>query len=112
MVFRDAYAVIANPRPGTGAGPGHPLLFTSLRTAAPKVLLNAELGDSAVIEGDVGDRWAQAFGYDLRLHTIRSRSCGEWIAWCGSPTLRWNAKAVASETGSGWRARCASGSQL
>jgi hypothetical protein len=71
LVFREAYAVLANPRPGSG-GQGHPLLFTNLRAAAPKVLLNAELGDSGVLVPGDASRWADEFGYDLRLHSIRS----------------------------------------
>src|SRR5262249_42505147 len=58
---------------GNGSGAGaHPLLLTNLRPAGPKVLINAEIGDSAVIEtGRVGGP-AAAYGYDVRLHTIRS----------------------------------------
>lgn len=67
-VFRDAYAVIA--RDGSSSDPS-PLLFTSLRRAGPKVLLNTELGDSAfLLHGAAGA--ALDLGYTLRLHTIRS----------------------------------------
>ncbi|MCW5980256.1 MAG: hypothetical protein KIT09_19385 [Bryobacteraceae bacterium] len=74
-IFRDAYAVIAREEsePDAGApedGPS-PVLFTNLRAASPKVLLNAELGDSAVIaRGATGA--AAELGYDVRMHTIRS----------------------------------------
>jgi hypothetical protein len=71
-VFRDAFAVIANPSRDTPGITGHPVLFTALRPAAPKVLLNTELGDAAVIETGCGGRPADRFGYDVRLHTIRS----------------------------------------
>jgi hypothetical protein len=71
-VFRDAYAVISR---ATGADPGehaHPILFTNFRPGAPKVLLNAEIGDSAVLETGPVDGPAAALGYTVRLHTIRS----------------------------------------
>jgi len=71
LIFRDAYAVLPNPRL-PGAGRSQPLLFTNLRAAAPKVLLNAELGDNGVLEPGHRSPWADEFGYDLRLHTIRS----------------------------------------
>jgi hypothetical protein len=71
-VFREAYAVI--PRgdaEGSDAG-AQPLLFTNLRPAGPTVLINAEIGDSAVIETGGVEGPAAAYGYDVRLHTIRS----------------------------------------
>jgi hypothetical protein len=71
-VFSDAYAVIAD---ATGEGPtgsGQPLLLTNLRPAATKVLINAGIGDTAVIERGCGGPAAERFGYDVRLHTIRS----------------------------------------
>jgi hypothetical protein len=70
-VFRDGYAVIQNPPGGDSSG-SLPLLFTNLRSATPKILINAELGDSAVIESGSGNAHAIAYGYDVRLHTIRS----------------------------------------
>lgn len=68
-VFSDAYAVIANAQQETGA---YPLLFTGIRPAAPKVLINAEIGDAGVIETAPTDSPAEAYGYRVRLHTIRS----------------------------------------
>ena len=71
-IFRDAYAVIVQrDAPGPHAGPA-PILVTNLRPAAPKVLINAELGDSAVLEGIDSDDAASQIGYNLRMHTIRS----------------------------------------
>jgi hypothetical protein len=76
-LFRDAYAVVARPShagPDTGltADDGSvPLLFTNLRRAGPKVLLNAELGDSGIIVAGAPDS-ASALGCDVSLHTIRS----------------------------------------
>ena len=65
-VFRDAYAVLPSvERPEA-------LEFTSLITAAHKILLNVELGDSAVITEGAGGEPAERWGYDLTLHTIRT----------------------------------------
>ncbi len=69
-VFRDAYAVIQRPEGGSSALVGHPILFTGLRRASPKVLVNTEIGDSAVI--GFGRAPVSAPGYDVNLHTIRS----------------------------------------
>ena len=71
-VFREAFAVIANQDREMPGVTGHPVLFTALRPAAPKVLLNAELGDAAVIETGCGGPPAERYGYDVRMHTIRS----------------------------------------
>jgi hypothetical protein len=72
QVFRDAYAVIGRGADDGPDGPAQPLLFTNLRPAAPKVLINAEIGDSAVIVDDETGRYAGELGYTRRLHTIRS----------------------------------------
>lgn len=70
-IFRDAYAVVTRADPD-GDGPGQPLLFTNLRPAAPKILLNTEVGDSGVLEDGATHPLAAALGYTVRLHTIRS----------------------------------------
>ncbi len=75
-LFRDAFAVVA--RDGKHdveldvEPPAHPILFTNFRPGAPKVLLNAEIGDSAVIEDGPVTGLASELGYTVRLHTIRS----------------------------------------
>ena len=62
-VLLDSYAVV--PMDSS-------LLFTSLREVLPKVLLNADIGDRAVItRGSCSCRYGR-LGCDLRLHTIRS----------------------------------------
>ncbi|MCW5977703.1 MAG: hypothetical protein KIT09_06480 [Bryobacteraceae bacterium] len=71
-VFRDSYAVLPRALHGDGAAGPRAILFTSLVRAAPKVLINVELGDSAYLQRVDGTRPARAFGYDLTLHTIRS----------------------------------------
>lgn len=72
LVFRDAFAVIHGPgTPDDGAQP-RPILLTHLRPACRKVLLNAEIGDSALIETRSAGDAARDLGYDESLHTIRS----------------------------------------
>lgn len=73
-LFLDAFAAVAKPsaEPEIEPNAPRPILLTGLRPAGPKVLLNAEIGDSAVLERDAGDGAAAALGYDVRLHTIRS----------------------------------------
>jgi hypothetical protein len=62
-VLSDSYAVV----PSESA-----LLFTSLRGVVPKVLLNADIGDRAVIEHSACECRYGRLGCHLRLHTIRS----------------------------------------
>jgi hypothetical protein len=69
-IFRDAYAVIDRTEKSQADPP--PLLFTNLRPAGPKLLINAELGDSGVLERVTNKDEATEIGYDLRLYNIRS----------------------------------------
>ena len=62
-VLLDSYAVV--PVDST-------LLFTSLRGVLPKVLLNVDIGDRAVIDRSRCDCAYGRLGCDVRLHTIRS----------------------------------------
>jgi hypothetical protein len=62
-VLLDSYAVV--PVDST-------LLFTSLRGVLPKVLLNVDIGDRAVIDNSPCDCVYGRLGCDVRLHTIRS----------------------------------------
>jgi phenylacetate-coenzyme A ligase PaaK-like adenylate-forming protein len=62
-VLLDSYAVV--PVEST-------LLFTSLRGVLPKVLLNVDIGDRAVIEQAPCDCAYGRLGCEVRLHTIRS----------------------------------------
>ncbi len=68
-VFRDAYSIIPRYVPGQEAAP---LLLTGLRRASPKVLLNTEIGDSAIILGGGDCPAADELGYSFRLHQVRS----------------------------------------
>lgn len=71
-IFRDAYAVIARDEPGDEDTTGVPILLTNLRRASPKVLINAEIGDTAIIASGANSPEASELGYDVRIHTIRS----------------------------------------
>ena len=71
-IFRDAYAIIGPKESDSRICAGAPILLTNLRWASPKVLLNAEIGDSAVIAVGAADAAASELGYDIRMHTIRS----------------------------------------
>lgn len=78
-VFRDSWAVVPraddeSSNVGTDAGGDVPraMLFTTLIAAAPKVLINTEIGDSACFTHAPDSPPARRFGFDLTLHTIRS----------------------------------------
>ena len=70
-VFREAWALLPGGRKAEGPEGGE-ILFTCLRPAAPKVLINAGIGDSAVLENGCPGPPAERYGYDVRMHTIRS----------------------------------------
>ena len=71
-VFLDAFAVTHHARPAGNRHTVDAYLFTSLRPACPKILLNAEIGDYGVLETrHCGCSWDE-LGYTLHLHTIRS----------------------------------------
>lgn len=67
QLFMDAYAVA----PLSDQAETNPLLFTSLRQANPKVLLNADIGDAGRITGHQSET-AAALGYRFSLSEIRS----------------------------------------
>lgn len=68
-VSLDAFAVIAQSEGQSSASQG--LLLTSLRPACPKIMLNTEIGDSAVIENRRCGCLFDELGYFQHLHTIR-----------------------------------------
>lgn len=71
-VFLDAFAVTQRPCETIAGATVDALLLTSLRPAAPKIRLNTEIGDYAVLEErDCGCAF-DAVGYRTHLHTIRS----------------------------------------
>jgi len=68
----DAYALIQRRRSVADMEQVDALLFTALRPACPKVLLNTEIGDYGVLEQrDCGCPF-DALGYTRHLHTVRS----------------------------------------
>ena len=71
-VSLDTYAVIGRPTTANADGRSESLVMTALRPACPKVLLNAEIGDMAVLESGACDCAFGELGYVQRLHTIRS----------------------------------------
>ena len=71
--FQDSHAMIqpgaADARPGLPTGA---LLLTSLRATAPVTLLNASMGDQAVVSERACGCPLEALGWKTHLHTIRS----------------------------------------
>jgi hypothetical protein len=65
------------------------LLLTSLRSASPKVLLNTEIGDHAVIEDRACGCPLDTLGYTRHLHTIRSfgKLTGDGVTFIGADLL-------------------------
>jgi len=69
----DIHAIIQPQSTSLDHGmPPSTLLFTSLRPSAPFILLNASLGDQAIIEGSGCGCPLEGLGWRRRLHTIRS----------------------------------------
>jgi hypothetical protein len=66
----DKVAVIN--RPLERAATGRALVLTSLHPGAPKVMINVEIGDSAVAEERVCACPLGELGLSTHLHTIRS----------------------------------------
>jgi hypothetical protein len=72
-VNQHTLALLPNPRPLSAEGPSiHPLLCTTLHPSAPRMLLNVESGDYAVLETrDCGCALGK-IGLTLHAHHIRS----------------------------------------
>ena len=89
-VSLDAYAIIQRPVNGEDPHSPHPLLLTALRPACPKVLLNTEIGDSAVLETRRCGCLFDEVGYVQHLHTIRSfeKVTGFGVTFTGSDLFR------------------------
>jgi phenylacetate-coenzyme A ligase PaaK-like adenylate-forming protein len=72
-VLLDGYAIVPGEVAGASTGAAdRTLLLTSLRRALPKVLLNTDIGDRAVIEQARCDCLYSRLGCHVRLHQIRS----------------------------------------
>jgi hypothetical protein len=85
-VATDSFAVIQDDEtePEIDAI-GAPLLITALRPTTPKILLNASIGDSGVLETRRCDCLFDRIGYIQHLHSIRSahKITGEGVTFLG-----------------------------
>jgi hypothetical protein len=86
----DAYGVISRPAAAEDTSSPRPLLLTALRPACPKVLINTEIGDSAVMETRRCGCLFDEVGYFQHLHTIRSfeKVTGFGVTFTGSDLFR------------------------
>jgi len=83
----DAYAVIQRDRSPDDNGPrADVLLLTAFRPACPKVLLNTDIGDTAVLETRRCGCGFDDLGYLRHLHTVRSsqKLTGEGVTFVGA----------------------------
>lgn len=82
----DAYAVIQRARRLDDGDTVNALSLTALRPAVPKIMLNAEIGDHAVLETRRCGCLFDELGYFRHLHTIRSfeKLTGEGVTFVGS----------------------------
>jgi hypothetical protein len=71
-VSLDAWAIVPRPRLLADEETVDALLLTGVRPACPKVLLNAEIGDYAVMESKRCGCLFDEVGFFTHLHTIRS----------------------------------------
>jgi hypothetical protein len=79
-VFRDAYAVVPRDSSDRDVSTANrtreveprAMLITTLLRAAPKLLVNTEIGDSACFVEAESSEPARRYGWNLTLHTIRS----------------------------------------
>jgi hypothetical protein len=69
-VSLDAFALI--PRSRNEIETAESFSLTSLRAACPKIMLNAEIGDSAIVENRRCGCLFDELGYYQHIHTIRS----------------------------------------
>ena len=83
----DTYAVIQRNRSlDEGRTGADVLLLTALRPACPKVLLNTDIGDTAVLETRSCGCMLDELGYRRHLHTVRSsqKLTGEGVTFLGA----------------------------
>ena len=71
-VSLDVWAILPRARQVADEATVDSLLLTGFRPACPKVLINAEIGDYAVIESRRCTCLFDDVGYSTHLHTIRS----------------------------------------
>ena len=86
----DTYAVIQHDRsPGEPRPRADVLLVTALRPACPKVLLNTDIGDTAVLETRRCGCTFDDLGYLRHLHTVRSshKLTGEGVTFLAADVV-------------------------
>jgi hypothetical protein len=89
-LFPDAHALVQRRREVAGTGVEVPAFaLTSLLRSAPKVLLNAEIGDYGVAERRSCDCELGRLGLDTHLASIRSfeKLSGEGVTFARAPLL-------------------------
>jgi hypothetical protein len=89
-VARDTFAVLQRSRSLPDGATVGALLLTTLSHTTPKLLLNTEIGDYGEIESRPCGCVFGEFGFDQRLHTIRSfvKLTGEGVTFAGTD-LAW-----------------------
>ncbi len=89
-LFEDAFAVVQRERHSAEGTPAGSLLLTALRRACPKILLNTEIGDHAILENRSCDCLFGALGYRKHLHTIRGfdKVTGDGMTFFGPDIVR------------------------
>jgi hypothetical protein len=89
-VMLENVALVERPREVAAGASVDALFCTSMQTLTPKMMLNTETGDYAVLERrDCGCIYAEA-GYDLHVHTIRSyeKLTSEGMTFVGDELIR------------------------
>ena len=89
-IASDAFAVIQRARHLDNEETVDALLLTAIRPASPKVMLNAEIGDYAVLETRECGCLFDELGYYRHLHTIRSseKLTGSGVTFIGADVFR------------------------
>jgi len=89
-IASDAFAVIQRDRHPDNEQTADALLLTAIGSASPKVMLNAEIGDYAVLETRRCGCLFDELGYHRHLHTIRSseKLTGLGVTFIGADVYR------------------------
>jgi hypothetical protein len=85
----DTYAAVQGSLADDAPETSRSLLLTTFRSASPQVLLNAEVGDTAVLETRACGCRFDALGYTQHVHTIRSirKLTGEGVTFHDADVL-------------------------
>ena len=71
-LYHDLHAMVQPAAAGPHALPAHTVCVSSLRLTSPLILLNASMGDQAVLESRACGCPLERLGWTTHLHTIRS----------------------------------------